>query len=952
MRLRYVLMTCVAIPLMTVSAIAAAPKAKVAKVDAASTMADLRRFIDQVKIPYESFTLPNGLRVLVHQDSSAPMVHVSVTYDVGSKHEAAGRSGFAHLFEHLMFNGSENVPGDYLNKLLSVGGDVNGTTSPDRTNYYENVPTQALERAMFMESDRMGHLLGALDQKTLDEQRGVVQNEKRNGAASPLSIVAHKVRAALYPPGHPYGHSLIGSMKDLNAADLDDVRSFFRAHYAPNNAVLVLAGDIDMPTARRLATKYFGSIPAGPRTVRPDIVPMPLTRTISETVTAPVTSTSIFRVWPVPGIDNREGFVMDAVMEVLGGGANDPLTDHLVREQKLFISVSADNSSFGQAGEFTIKGTVRPGVDPAVAAAALDREIATFLKGKGDPEAIARFVARFTYPYVRSLENVGTRGSVLAETAIAQGDPAVYRQNLNVYAAQTPDSVMATARKWLNQPRYELTVTPGPRVTPEEDDGIDGSAPAAPAVMPAVPVPGLQSVAGRKLVALPAVAPPGDARFPAIERARLANGIPVLYARKTGVPFTDFSMNFKGEVVDAPNDHMMGFMYQLLGMGYSGHDEKWIDSRKELLGLSFGTDIGWDAGSVRMSTPDGSLDEGLTMIHGMVTSPTFSTVTLERLKRETNDMMVRNRLSPSVLTAEILMPLVDAASPYNALAKYDTAAEIDKVDRKGVVASFERWIRPEYASIVLVSDKSLAELMPMLERTVGTWKVPGKAAPIPPLDYRPKPGEPMIVLIDLPGAVQAKINGRQVVPIGFGEPATALDMASYAFGGGFASRLNMNLREDKHWTYGSYGSLNRQRYGSQYHLDVAVQQDKVGATIAEVLKELKSVTNERPITAEELSAVKGAALGQAAASLSSRDGITSSLEEIRKYDRPDSFPAETSARYRAVTLEETNAALRTQLSADRWVWAIVGNAAIIRPQLDALGLPVKVVKAADVLPPL
>ncbi|GAA0673221.1 putative Zn-dependent peptidase [Sphingomonas insulae] len=930
------------------------PDAKATNAEIVTARADVRRLIDQVDIPYQSFTLPNGLRVLVHHDSSAPTVLVSVSYDVGSKHEPAGRSGFAHLFEHLMFNGSENVPGDYLKPLMDVGATVNGSTSADRTNYYELVPTAALDRALFMESDRMGHLLAALDQKTLNEQRGVVQNEKRNGDAVPTSVIDDKTRAALYPATHPYGHSTIGSMKDLDAADLADVRSWFKAHYAPNNALVVLAGDVDLATARRLMTKYFSGIPAGPRNVRPDAGPVSLTHSIKEIVTAPVTSPIIVRDWPVPGAQDHDGLVLDAVMEALGGGEDDVLTRHLVREQKLFEYVRVNNSSSAQAGEFAITGAVRAGVDPSLAAAALDREIAAFLQAKPTAETIARFVARYAYGFARSLENVAKRGSTLAESAMVQGDPDAYKKSMRVYAAQTPDTVMAAARKWLDRPRYELTVMPGARVIARGDDGIDGSAPAPAVKTESEPVISPSSAAGRRMVPLPAVAPPGDARFPKIEHARLSNGIPVLYARGPSNPFTSVSLNLRGGGIDEPIERIgaMDFMYSLLGKGFGGHDEDWINKRKELTGLSLYSALGLESGFVGVTAPDVSLDDGLVMVRDMVTAPSFSAETLERMKRETIDRMARIRLDPVTLITEVMNPLADAASPYNPLVMYGSAARIRSIDKAGVTASFKRWIRPEHASVIVVSDKSLAELMPLLERTIGSWRVSAKPDTGSPIIHHPAPGAPGIVLIDLPGAVQANIQGRQLVPIGDAKPAPALDLASSVFGSSFTSRINMNLREDKHWTYGSYAGFLRRRYGSQYSVDASVQQDKAGAAIAEVMKEIRGITGDRPITPEEFAGAKAAALGEAASRFSSRDAIVGALDDVRKYGRPDDYPAQTSSRYRAVTLDESNAAIRAQLSPDRWVWAIVGNAAIIRPQLDALGLPVTVVKAADVLPPL
>ncbi|MGN5374437.1 M16 family metallopeptidase [Sphingomonas hankookensis] len=309
----------------------------------------MRAFAAQIAIPHSEFTLANGLRVIVHTDRGAPVVAVSVWYNVGSKHEPAGRSGFAHLFEHLMFNGSENVPGDYLRPLQEAGViDFNGTTSNDRTNYYQTVPTAALDRVLFMESDRMGHLLGAVQQSVLDEQRGVVENEKRQGDDSPYSAISDRTTRTLYPADHPYGHSVIGSMADLESANLADVRGWFLGHYGPNNAVLVLAGDIDAATARPLVEKYFGDIRRGPANVRP-AAPVPtLPRRVEERITAPVTSPSIVRTWAVPGYDDADSLGLDIASGVMAQIDGAPLQEALVRGARLFDNVSVSNATLMQ----------------------------------------------------------------------------------------------------------------------------------------------------------------------------------------------------------------------------------------------------------------------------------------------------------------------------------------------------------------------------------------------------------------------------------------------------------------------------------------------------------------------------------------------------------------------------------------------------------------------------
>src|SRR5687768_507411 len=293
----------------------------------------VEQLVERVDIPYESFTLPNGLRVIVHTDRKAPIVAVSTWYDVGSKHEPEGKTGFAHLFEHLMFQGSENAPGDFFAPLRDVGAtDFNGTTNFDRTNYFETVPRPALDRALFLESDRMGWLLGAIDQAVLDEQRGVVQNEKRQGDNRPYGLVFYKLLEELLP-GNPYGHNVIGSMADLDAASLDDVKNWFRSHYGPNNAVLVLAGDIDVAEARPLVEKYFSPIPAGPRTLAPTVDIPTLAEPKTVTMKDRVAATLILRTWAVPGLNDPDAVALDVFAATLGGLASSRLNNALVRDE-------------------------------------------------------------------------------------------------------------------------------------------------------------------------------------------------------------------------------------------------------------------------------------------------------------------------------------------------------------------------------------------------------------------------------------------------------------------------------------------------------------------------------------------------------------------------------------------------------------------------------------------
>ncbi|HZV37741.1 MAG TPA: pitrilysin family protein, partial [Pseudoxanthomonas sp.] len=408
----------------------------------------------QVDIPYQEFTLPNGLRVVVHTDRKAPIVAVNLWYHVGSKDEPSGRSGFAHLFEHLMFNGSENHPGEYFEPFELAGTtDQNGTTNTDRTNYFENVPTTALDMALWMESDRMGHLLGAIDQKTLDEQRGVVQNEKRQGENQPYGQVWTKLAETMYPEGHPYHHTVIGSMNDLNAAKLEDVKTWFRTWYGPNNAVLVLAGDIDLATAKEKVAKYFGDIPATPTMAQPKVDVAKRDKPTREVMQDKVPQARIYRVWNVPQAGSREADQFQLLAQVLGGSKSSRLDKRLVHEDKLADNVSAGLDVQQLGSNFVITADVKQGVDPAKVEAIIDEELKKLLANGPSDAELAQARTVFKAGFIRGIERIGGFGGkadALAECTIYTGNPGCFRESLATLDATTPADLKALGAKWLD----------------------------------------------------------------------------------------------------------------------------------------------------------------------------------------------------------------------------------------------------------------------------------------------------------------------------------------------------------------------------------------------------------------------------------------------------------------------------------------------------------------------
>jgi len=523
---------CVASPPLQVTAAPAA----VAAAPAPAEPAPVPALVAQVTIPHEMFKLANGLTVLVHEDHKAPIVAVSTWYNVGSKDEPPTKTGFAHLFEHLMFNGSDNLPGDYFTYLQQIGAtDYNGTTWFDRTHYFETVPKAAIERALFMESDRMGYLLGVMDKAKLDNQRSVVQNEKRQGDNEPGGLVEYEILANLFPEGHPYHHPTIGSMADLDVASLADVKRWFIDKYAPNNAVLVLAGDITAAEARPLIEKYFGAIPSGPANV-PAAADVPtLAAPKSIVMKDRVAAVQIQKQWAVPGLLSDQLAALDLGGSILGGLSSSRLDNILVRDEKLAVGVTAGLQPFHRIGMFEVTATVKPGVDPALVEKRLDQILADFIANGPTDDEVRRAATREVAGRIRGLEQVGGFGGkavALAEGQVYAGDSNFYKRTLDQYARTTPAEIRTAMQQWLGRPAFTIRLEPGERPPYDETKfkaKKNGADIKTPVVKRPIPTIGAQ-------VALD---------FPTIEHVQLSNGVKLAYAQRTAVPITQMALSFE-----------------------------------------------------------------------------------------------------------------------------------------------------------------------------------------------------------------------------------------------------------------------------------------------------------------------------------------------------------------------------------------------------------------------
>lgn len=914
----------------------------------AAPVADLVKAVD---IPYERFTLPNGLTVLVHTDRKAPVIGVSVWYKVGSKNEPRGKTGFAHLFEHLMFNGSENAPDDFFAPLKEIGAtDANGTTWFDRTNYYETVPTAALDRALMLESDRMGHLLGAVTQEKLDNQRGVVQNEKRQGDNAPFGLIEYEEFETLYPAGNPYHHTTIGSMADLDSASLADVKGWFRDHYGPNNAILVLAGDIDAATAKAKVEKWFGAIPAGPA-VQPVSVPVPtLPAPIARTVQDRVATTRVYRMWAIPGLDNPDYLPLQVGGLILGGLASSRLDDALVRGAQTAVSASAHADVFAQGGQFIMEADVKPGADPAKVGAALDAELTRLMTEGPTADELARAATSFAASEIRSLESVGGgsgKAATLAEGLLYSGDPANYRKELEAAAKLTPAAVRDAMAKWLKRPVFALTVVPGNRTGGGEARGGDAALP------PAAPAPAVMAAAATMVDADRSKIPSGGEvptlDFPAIERTSLKNGIKVVFARRSAVPVVSVRISFDAGYAADPKDARgtTSLLLRLMNEGTTSLDSSALARAKETLGASI-NGVGLpDSTAFELNALVPNLAPSLDLLADYVRHPALDPAELERVRAQQLSTIQSERTDPYSLASRTLYPAIyGPAHPYGyAPSGTGEADVVKKLTRADLAAFHARWLRPDRATIYVVGDTNLADVVPLLEKSFGNWPSNRMAPPVKDFSSPIPTPQPRIVLIDRPGSPQSMILGGEVIAAKGTDDTVTLRTANDVLGGDFLSRMNTNLRETKGWSYGVSSLISDRADRLLFAVYAPVQTDQTGPSIRELQGEMTRYLGAKGTTPEETALATQGSARELPGAFETSGAVLDGVAKIETYKRPDNYYATLPARYRAMTPADLDAAARKTIDPSRIVWVVVGDAAKVRPQLDGLGLPVEVLKA-------
>ena len=868
--------------------------------------------LEDIHIPYEQFTLDNGLRVIVHTDRKAPIVAMNTWYHVGSKDEPDGRTGFAHLFEHLMFQGSEHYDDDYFKALNEVGATgINGTTDFDRTNYFQTVPTGALERLLWLESDRMTHLMGAVNQEKLDEQRKVVKNEKRQRENQPFGKAWEQTLRGVFPPGHPYRRTVIGSMEDLDAATVQDVSAWFGKYYGASNAVIVLAGDIDAATARPLVEKYYGDAPAGEPLERLTEWIPELTENRREILYDRAATGFLRRYWPVPSAPAESaGFALWG--SAFASGRTAPLYKALVEEHRLASSVHASPIDFEVSGVFSVSVQLLPDADVAEAGRILDETMAAFLETGPDPERLGRFRTQTLTSYVRGLESAAAKARLLISGAVYADDPTRFRESLEAVRTATSEGLSELANTWLRRPYYELTGLPFPRLAAGA-----GSADRS---------------------TLPEPEPAARLTFPEVSERRLDNGIRIVLIERRNLPTTDLALRFAvGTANDTPDtEGLAQITFSQLTSGTTSRDAAGISIEMERLGSHVRASTGFLDSTLTTGGLTENLPDIVALLADLLTSPTFPEDQFTLQAERWAASIAQHRTQPDGIADAALEERV--YGPEHVYGRQITEEAVHSLRREQAAGFHETSILGQPLTVFAVGDAGMDALATLFSEAFGGWRTDAPAARAPEVVPAAVPDRSRVFLIDMPQTAQSVIRAAHGLPPTTVEPDTANRIANQIIGGGFVSRINLNLREDKGWTYSAGTGLESDRYQPLFSVRASVQADRTAESMAEMLRELREYVGNRPATPVEFMEVRDRNARSMAGRYETGRALLNSLLASAHLKRPWNYPVLYDEAMRGTELEAVRSAARELIHPDRLTWVVVGDLDRIESGIRDLGI--------------
>ncbi len=875
------------------------------------------------KVEFERYTLPNGLDVILHVDRKLPIVHVNQWYHVGSKNERTGRTGFAHLFEHEMFQGSKNVPGEYFDAVEKAGanlqeGGVNGTTSNDRTNYFATVPSGSLEYLLWVEADRLATLPEAMSQEKLDEQRAVVRNERRQGLENtPYGRWFTLILENLHPAGHPYSWSVIGSHEDLVAASLEDVREFFRRYYTPNNLTLTIAGDFDPAQAKTLVAKYFGGLQAGPALDRPDqYMPVLNGEKIVEVMDR-VPQERTYFAWPTPAYFDKGDADLDLASLILTDGLSARLNKNLVYDKQLASNVSSFNNGMEISGFFVVFATARPGASLPDIEKAVTDEIARLAKNGPTQEEVDRAKTKWEYNFVTGLERIGGFGGkadLLGQYNTFLGDPAKFDADVQRYRGATAASIKEAVSKYLDT-RNRLLVRFHPEVSARaEADTLDRS--KAPSI-----------AADRRFVT------------PVPQTARLGNGLSVYVVERHDLPKVAVSFATKAGTITDPagKEGVAHLAVTTLDMGTPTRKALEIEDALGDLGTELTGFATREYASLNFEVLERNLAPALNIVADVIRNPQFPADEVDREKKRHLDALAQQNNNPNAIATRLRAMLAFGVDHPYGRASQGLPSSVAKIERTDLASYHQTYWKPGSSTVIFVGDITMDKAMKLAGEAFGPWAsgiAPAVTVPAP------RPAQPgRIYLVDRQDAAQTVVS--QILPA----PKRKVD-DYYAFrlvdsvwgGGGFGTRLNLNLREDKGYSYGVFSTLVNYNDFGMWYSSGGVQTDKTKESLVEFDKEMKNLAGAKPITETELATAQQGRVRGYSQQFESLSRISGQIATLWVQGLPMTEMQQEVDLTGAATMADVVAASKKYVTPDKMSLLLVGDLAKIEPGVRSLNL--------------
>ncbi|MEP6678118.1 MAG: pitrilysin family protein [Betaproteobacteria bacterium] len=886
-------------------------------------------------IPYTQYRLANGLQVILAPDKRLPTVTVNIWYHVGAANETPDRTGFAHLFEHMMFTGSKHIARGEAERLLEAAGgtDSNASTSFDRTNYYDTVPANQLALALWSHADRMGYLLDTLDQKALANQQDVVRNERRETTENrPYGIVDEAIHAALFPPGHPYRADVIGSHADIQAAKLADVRDFFKRYYRPNNATLVIAGDFDPANARRLVQMYFGSLARGPDAPKRSVTTPPIVVERRLTVTDRVELPRVDLAWLSPPAFAAGDADLDIAAQILAGGKSSRLYKSLVYDKEIAQDVGAGQSSSALTSTFQVQAIARPGHTPAELEAAIDAELARLAADGPTQAEVDRARSVYEHDLFRGLERVGGRANRLNFYNQYTGDPGYLAKDLERYRKITPADVKRAVAQYLGKDaRVVIHTVPGEKKL-APDVPVSGDSPAQERTEAINRDEAWRRTPPR---AGAAIVPhlPEPATF------RLANGLTVYHLQRTEVPIVHARLVVNGGIGVNPADTpgVADFAVASLEDGTTSRGALAIADALAQLGADYSASTTRDASVLNVDALAAQFPAALALFADIVRNPTFPADEIERARRSRQAGVISAREAPAALAdAALRRALYGKESGYGQ-PTLGTEASLKRIDRAALREFWERWFHPDNAALVIVGSIDRASARALAEREFGGWSGAAAALPAPLASLPAKATAARIVLVERAGVNQTELRVGRVAASRASPDYFAMQLANEILGGGYTSRLNANLREAKGYTYGAFSRFEFGRMPAPFVAATAVRADATAPAVKEIDRELARMRSAAP-SPREFAKARDGVVRSLPGAFETNAGIAGAFATLFVYGLPPTYYVTLPAKFGAVPASEVLTVSKRYLDPAQMVVVAVGEPAALAAASDALGL--------------